>query len=160
MAGKKLVFNRSTKKIGISILSSLNILISVAFMYLYYFVGFAQQVYFTDNDPAEKARYLHDTTVWVILSVVTIAYLLINLIATIIWLKNDSRGRPVLFAIALLHPIIEFFVFGLISGMGIDILCLSFVLVTISLNISLILLLKNNGSKTKLENQGEFSRDS
>ena len=158
MAGKKLVFNRSTKKIGISILSSLNILISVAFMYLYYFVGFAQQVYFTDDDPAEKARYLHDTTVWVILSVVTIAYLLINLIATIIWLKNDSRGRPVLFAIALLHPIIEF-VFGLNSGMGVDIFCLSFVLVTIILDIPLILLLKNGGSRRKLENQEEFMRD-
>ena len=160
MAGKKLVVSRSAKKIIVASLSSLNIFLSVAFMYLYYFVGFAQQVYFTDDDPAEKARYLHDNTVWVILSVVTIAYLSTNLIATIIWLKNDSKGRAILFAIALLHPIIEFFVFGLISGMGIDILCLSFILVTIILDISLILLLKNNGSKAKLENQEELIHDS
>lgn len=159
MAGKKLTVPFSIQKTIIAIIALLNVFASIGFIYLYYFVGFAEGVYFPENDPAEKARYLRDTTTWIILTVAVVSYCLTDLIATIIWLKNDLKGRRVLFVIALVHPIIEL-IFGLIWGLGVDTFCLSFILVTVIINIFLLLAIKKSGKLSHNGNDPMIPSDS
>jgi hypothetical protein len=143
MAGKNISVSWLPIKIIIASVAFINVFISVAFIYLVYFVVYAQKIYLT-FEPGEKARYFHDTALWDFVTIITISFILIDLISTIIWIKGDLKARYILLGISIIHPIFELIIFSVINN-GIDQFGISIIFFTIIINFLLYLAMKQKG---------------
>ena len=139
MTGKKIAVSLLPIKIIIASVAFINVFISVAFIYLVYFVVYAQKIYLT-FEPGEKARYFHDTALWDFVTIIAVSYLFIDLFFTIIWIKGDLKARYILLGISIIHPIFELIIFSVINN-GID----QFGIFTIIINFLLYLAMKQKG---------------
>jgi len=124
--------SHSKKKKILVLLTSASIFISMLLGYFCFFVDSVQEGY----GPDEHARFLYDTQVFWLVTIVVIVYLFLEIGITISWLKRNSKVESLICVIALLHFIAQ--IYFLVRYYYGSLFCVSFLLVTLIIDAFLL----------------------